>query len=120
MVTPVMAGLDEQELGLEALLKRAANAGARFAGMSLLSFGPGQRENFLQQVTQAYPEQATRFRRVIGRRPHTEQEKAAVERRFEDLCSKLGLVPINTALSPRRVEPSEPAQLALFDAGAVR
>lgn len=115
-VSPVFAGVDEEELGLEALLTRAAHAGARFAGMNLMSFGPGQRENFLNQVTQAYPDAATRFRRVIGRKPHDEDQEATLFARFSLHCQKLGLMPLHHAVAAARgPEPRKSAeQLTLF------
>lgn len=115
MVSPVMPGLDEEELRLEALLTRAANAGARFAGMSLMTFGPGQRENFLAHVTTAYPEFASRFRRVIGRRAPSDEERQALFQEFERLCARLGLLPLAHAELPRPPRRSAPSQLALFE-----
>lgn len=121
MVSPVFVGLDEDELGMETLITRAANAGARFAGMSLMSFLPGQRETFLSHVTQAYPESGTRFRRVLGRRAPTEDERTTLFAHFDLLCQKHGLLPIHFAVSPRAPEirrnPAE--QLSLFEAEEV-
>ena len=112
-----MPGLDEDELGLESLLIRAANAGAQFAGMTLMQFEPGQRENFLAHVTTAYPECASKFRRIIGRRPPTDEEKQTLFAHFEAHLTRLGLAPINqvTAPKPRAVK-AAPSQLTLFDA----
>lgn len=116
MVAPVMVGLDEEELGMETLITRAAHAGARFAGMSLMTFGPGQRELFLQHVTQAYPEHGTRFRRVLGRRAPTEDERDTLVAHFNMLCGKHGLLPIHFAVAPRAPELRRPTveQLKLF------
>lgn len=116
-VSPVLLGLDEEELGLQTLLSRAANAGARFAGMKLMSFGPGQRETFLNHVTQAYPESGTRFRRVLGRRPPSEDERAALHAHFNLQCQQHGLLPIPFAVAPQAPEVRRTAtaeQLTLF------
>lgn len=116
MVSPVMVGLDEEELGLETMITRAANAGARFAGMNLLTFAPGQRESWLAQVTAAYPEAGTRFRRVIGRRAPTEDERATLFAHFDLLCQKHGLLPIHDAVAVRNEPRRETAeQLQLFE-----
>jgi DNA repair photolyase len=117
-VGPVMPGLDEDELGLEPLLTRAANAGARFAELAPLRFGPGQRETFLTQATLAYPEAASRFRRVIGRRAvGLPEDDRALRASFDGLCTRMGLVPLVHALPPKPVRrPEGPAQLVLFDA----
>jgi DNA repair photolyase len=115
IVSPVLPGLDEEELGLEPLLTRAANAGAQFAGLKFLEFGPGQRENFLAHVTTAYPQAAVRFRRVVGRRPASEEDRAEVLAGLETQCARLGLQCINTQPLTRPAEPiREPSQLVLF------
>ncbi|MBI3181557.1 MAG: radical SAM protein [Myxococcales bacterium] len=116
MVSPVMPGLEEEELGLEPLLVRASNAGARFAGVSMLQLGPGQRETFLAHVTTAYPELAARFRRVLGRRPPTEEEKAELHSSFHRLCERVGLLPAAESPAPKSPRRDTPSQLALFDA----
>ncbi len=114
MVSPVMSGLDEDELGLEPLLTRAANAGGRFAGLAFMQFAHGQRELFLQRVTEAYPTLATRFRRVLGRRPPGEDEKLELIRTFDRLCTSLGLEPHAQATAPRATPRAAPSQLALW------
>jgi DNA repair photolyase len=115
MVAPVMPGLDEDELGLESLLIRAANAGARFAGMRPMQFGPGQRENFLAHVTATYPEHASRFRRIIGRRSPGEDELRALAQTFDHHCQRLGLQPLAQLAAPRPAAKVAAAQLNLFD-----
>jgi DNA repair photolyase len=115
VVSPVLPGLEERELGLSPLLSRAANAGAHFAGIGFMRFGPGQREVFLDNVSAAYPDAALRLRRVIGRRGHSDEEKRALTQQFRALCGRLGLTPLADATTARgdaRVE--EPAQMALF------
>jgi len=115
VVSPYLPGLDEDELGLENLLNRAANAGARFAGVSPLQFGPGQRENFLSHVTALYPESATKFRRIIGRRSMTDEELMGLREQFHGLCTRLGLEPLDQAAAPRHITRRSPAQqLTLF------
>lgn len=113
-VSPVMPGLDEEELGLEPLLSRAAHAGARFASIQPVQFSQGQRENFLTHVTSAYPELASRFRRVLGRRAPTEEEQLALKLAFARLCERVGLLPVGELPSERPAHPA-PAQLPLFD-----
>jgi DNA repair photolyase len=121
VVSPLFAGLDEEELGLESLLTRAANAGARFAGAEVMHFGPGQRENFLANVTQVYPDLATRFRRIIGRRPLTQEERQARLDTFLTLCQRFGLAPLEHALAPKERAPEQQRsqQLSLFGAEAL-
>jgi DNA repair photolyase len=119
VVSPVLPGLEERELGLSPLLSRAANAGARFAGLGFMHFGPGQREVFLDNVTTAHPDAALRLRRVIGRRCHTEEEKRSLTEQFRALCGRLGLVPLADPFSARGdPREEEPAQMTLFSEAA--
>jgi DNA repair photolyase len=115
LVSPLLAGLDEKELGLEPLLARAANAGARFAGLGFLHFGPGQREAFLARITELSPGQALRVRRVIGRRGATDAERQEILDVFRGLCGRFGLMALAEPVAPPGAERlSEPAQMALF------
>ena len=118
IVSPVFPGLDEAELGLRALLARASNAGARFAGMQKLSFDLGQRENFFAQVTRAFPDSAVRFRRVVGVKAAAEAELAALDLQFARHCEELGLLPMSRAVEALKAKASnqlQPAeQLTLF------
>jgi DNA repair photolyase len=121
VVAPLFPGLEEDELGLETLVHRASNAGARFAGMRIMEFGPGQRENFLAHVTREFPDDATRFRRIIGRRAPTAEETAALAEQFEAACARHRLCPLHAAAQPRRPEPrrSPAEQLPLFGQDAL-
>ncbi len=116
LVSPVMPGLSDEELSLEPLLTRVANAGARFAGMRELELAPGQRELFFQHVTAAYPALAVRFRRVVGVKAPAADEQARRRHQFDGLCERLGLLPLHRAVPPRTrpAEPERPAQLPLF------
>jgi len=115
-VSPVLPGLDDDELQLKAMLTRAANAGARFAGIRFFAPGQAQRDNFLRQVTRAYPDAATRLRRLLGRRTPAEEELRSLEKGFDLLCKSLGLQTAEQALSPRATRPPAAMQLALFGA----
>ena len=116
MVSPVMPGLTEKELDLERLLTRAANAGARSAGISMMHFEhPGQREALLSNLASAYPGASSRLRRVIGHRARTDDERSSLLASFDSLCRRLGLAPLLPAVARKPPPPSEPAQLGLFD-----
>lgn len=116
MVSPVLPGLEEEELGLEPLLSRAAHAGARYAGLGLLNLAGAHRETFLFHVDRKYPELSSRFRRVIGRKPPSPAEVDALRQRFERLCLSYALAPLSEAHAPRPAETGERevAQLSLF------
>ncbi|MHB8879483.1 MAG: SPL family radical SAM protein [Myxococcaceae bacterium] len=117
IVSPVMPGLSERELGLEKLLTRAANAGARSAGISMMHFDhPGQREWLMSHLASAYPQLSFRLRRVIGHRARTDEERRSLLASFDDCCLRLGLAPLLPAIARKPPPRGEPSQLGLFDA----
>jgi len=115
-VAPVFPGLDDDELQLKAMLTRAANAGARFAGIRFFAPAQAARDNFLRHVTEAYPDAATRMRRVLGRRAPPPEELRSLEKGFDLLCRSLGLQPAEQAQAPRARKAPAATQLALFGA----
>lgn len=115
LVSPVYAGIDEHELGLEPVLNRAANAGAQFAGIAFLQLDPGQRQNLLRHLTAASPQSAARFRRILGRRTSSDETRARVAEEFEGHCRRLGLLPLERMDEPTRAGALPgPSQLSLF------
>lgn len=114
MVSPVLPGLDDDELQLKAMLTRAANAGARFAGIRFFAPSQAQRDNFLRRVTQAYPDAATRLRRMLGRKTPSPEDLCSLEKGFDLLCRSLGLQPAEQAQAPRARKAPAATQLALF------
>jgi DNA repair photolyase len=115
LVAPFLSGLDERELGLQALLTRAANAGAHFAGLGFLDLAPAQRENLLAMVAAGNPGSGTRLRRVLGRRPFDAEEKAERWETFRGLCGRLGLQAVQQGGAPQGEDHSgPPTQMALF------
>lgn len=113
MVSPLLPGIDEDELGLEAMLTRATHAGARFASMELLTFAPGQREVFLAHASAAYPKHAMKLRRMAGVKPASSEQKAELRARFDAVCAQLGLMPLHREPRPVRQRLSA-VQLPLF------
>jgi len=114
LVSPIFAGLDRDELGLEPLLTRAANAGTRFAGMGFLELKPEQRQILVRHFTAAYPRSAARFRRILGRRPSSDEARARVAKEFDGHCRRLGLLPLERMDEPTHISFSGPSQLSLF------
>ncbi len=115
-ISPVFAGLDPDELGLDLLLTRAAHAGARFASMRWMDLTPGQRGRFLRYASAASPESAARFRRILGRRAGDAQFRATWESEFDNRCRALGLVgeeELGEGQGGERAR-SKPTQLPLF------
>lgn len=115
LISPVFAGLDEEELGLEPLLTRAANAGAQFAGIAFLQLEPGQRQTLLRHMTSAYPQSAARFRRILGRRGSSGQDRARLADQVAEHCRRLGLLPLEKMEElTRGAASSSSSQLSLF------
>lgn len=117
-ISPVLPGLEEDELGLEALLSRAAHAGARHAGLSFLDLTGPQREVFLFHVDRRYPELSSRFRRVIGRKAPGAGDQASLREAFEKHCRSFDLRTQEEHLASRdratAPEDATPSQLSLF------
>ena len=65
-------------------------------------------------MTAAYPESATKFRRLLGRRTPSPEELESRIKGFELLCKSLGLQPADQAQAPRPKRAPQATQLALF------
>lgn len=114
-VAPFLPGLDEREVGLVSLLTRAANAGARFAGITFLELSIGQREMLLGHLHATTPAIGSRFRRIIGRRPLSAEEKESTVATFRALCGRLGLSAVEGGQVARGTERAAyPTQMQLF------
>ncbi len=118
MVAPVYPGIAKEELGLTALLARVASAGGPFAGLGLLEFAAGQRERFFHYNGRAHPRHAFQLRRWVTSEGHSESQRAALRKTFEELCQRFGLsVVAGVWKLPGDLHP-EPSQLPLFQEGA--
>jgi DNA repair photolyase len=115
VVSPLLPGLDARELGLEALLTRAANAGAHFAQLTFLELAPSLRESLLGYLAANSPPLSTRLRRVLGRRPPHPEEKRERWEAFRGVCGRLGLTAVDEGVAvPGATRALTPTQLALF------
>ena len=119
-ISPVLPGLDPDELGLEPLLTRAASAGARFASLRWMELAPEQRERLLRHASTAFPESATRIRRVLGRRPADARLRAARELDFRARCRALGLLAEDELGASNGAARTPPTQLLLFSPPSFR
>jgi hypothetical protein len=104
----MLPGLTPDELGLEALLSRAAAAGASYAGLQFLGFSAGGRERFLSRAS---PELAERLSRLPESYPEASHRE--VMDTFEALRGRLGLRPYGEvmALRPWPSRPPDPGLL---------
>jgi DNA repair photolyase len=103
---------------LEALLKRAAHAGARFAELGPLVLSASERARLLGYVGQALPDEALRLRRVLMRSAVRPEEVQALHQAFQEACERLGLVPLEAPPQGPQTGGGPavrtPAQLSLF------
>jgi len=67
-LTPVLPGINDDEAGLDLLLRRAAEAGVRRFTSGLLFLRPPTRERFLAFVEREFPRYAEAYRRAYSRR----------------------------------------------------
>jgi len=63
-LAPVIPGLTDDRQTLEAVVRAAADNGARFLGAQLLYLKPGTREHFLGFLEQGYPDLLKEYRRL--------------------------------------------------------
>jgi len=63
-LAPVIPGLTDDRQNLEAVVRAAAENGARFVGTQLLYLKPGTREHFLGFLEQSYPDLLKEYRRL--------------------------------------------------------
>jgi len=92
LVAPVIAGLNDAQPQLEALLRKSRSFGASFAGAAPLTMGAEARARLVRHVAQDDPERATRFDRLLAR--SAEQEAGFTERlsrSFDAACERSGL-----------------------------
>jgi DNA repair photolyase len=115
-LSPVLPTVEVAEL--EALLTRAANAGARFAELGFLSSAPAEQARSLQRVVLASPDVALRYRRVLQRAAQVPPGTLhALREAFTQRCERLGLVALlegGDAGSGAGEGTRLPTQLSLF------
>ncbi|HEX3927298.1 MAG TPA: radical SAM protein [Gemmatimonadales bacterium] len=92
LIAPVLPGLTDGRQALRALLVRARDAGAAWAGAGPLRMGPATRNTFLPWLAREYPVLATRYARHYGaRRGVSRAYSHALEQRIGELRNELGL-----------------------------
>jgi DNA repair photolyase len=124
-VMPVLPGITDGAADLEALVRRAAEAGATHVAAGALRLQPAARDRYLPWVVQEFPELAARYRATYALSAHAgERYRAGLRERMERLCARHGLrvrtydrsgeeSSARTAPAPRRPERRPPSQLAL-------
>ena len=93
-VMPVLPGITDRPEELDALLARAAAAGARDAGASALRLQPAARDRYLPWLAAEFPALAARYRATYARGPHAgARYREGLARWFARACARHGLVP---------------------------
>ena len=92
MIAPILPGITDDVPHLEALIRAAKDAGARFAGTTPLRMYASVRRRFLPVVAEQFPQLLTKYERAFG--PNQEMSPvyvAALKRRVTMLRRKVGL-----------------------------
>jgi DNA repair photolyase len=91
-VMPVLPGITDGAEALEALVRRAAEAGATHVAAGALRLQPAARDRYLPWVVQEFPELAARYRATYALSAHAgERYRAGLRERMERLCTRHGL-----------------------------
>ncbi|MDA0799730.1 MAG: radical SAM protein [Chloroflexi bacterium] len=108
LMAPVVPGLTDDALAMEAVVRSAAAHGAQFVGGRVLELREGTKEHFLGWLATDAPGLLERYA-MLYPGAHAPRERAlAVQRTIADLCVAYGVSP-----RERAVVDSGPRQLAL-------
>jgi DNA repair photolyase len=100
---PILPGITDSEASLEAVIARAARAGAREVGAQVLFLAASARRRFFPFLRERFPERYRAYRAVYGGSMyHRESYRAAIRERVARLRRRHGL-------APRDREGGEPA-----------
>ncbi|AHG93511.1 Radical SAM domain protein (plasmid) [Gemmatirosa kalamazoonensis] len=92
-VMPVLPGITDDPAGLDALLARAAAAGARDVGACALRLQPAARDRYLPWIAAEFPELAARYRTTYARSSHAgERYQAGLRSYVGRIAARHGLV----------------------------
>ncbi len=92
IVAPILPGVTDGVREIDALMRAARHAGARFVYPVPLRLYHSARERFLPIVERHYPELAPRYRAAYGRgRDAPEQYTRALTRRFRQIAARYGI-----------------------------
>lgn len=111
IVAPVLPGITDDVVRLEALFRAARAAGARFVHAGPLRLYDHIRDRFLPLLAQHFPHLSERYGRAYARRSSAPAAYArALKRRIQRLQRKVGL-PVNDGMVDRYKARRPPAQL---------
>jgi DNA repair photolyase len=110
LLAPIVPGLTDSPPHLEAVVRAAAEHGARFLEAALLHLRPGVREHFLAWLEAAFPSLLPTYRRLYRGAYVPWRLQAAVLARVEGFKGRYGL-------GERAMPPAPPRQLDLLCQG---
>ena len=107
-IAPILPGLSDDPVQLEAVVRAARGAGARTIWASVVHLRPGVKEHFLETLARDWPEEVSRYEALFASRAYL--SAATTGPILEPVRQATAAVP-----SPRRRSPraSQPRQLAL-------
>jgi DNA repair photolyase len=89
---PVLPGITDDPRGLEALVKRAAEAGATFVNVSSLRLRTTAQQRYFPFIEREFPHLAARYRDAYATTWHlSDRYRESLSRFFDKLCRKYGL-----------------------------
>ncbi|MDQ6887167.1 MAG: radical SAM protein [Gemmatimonadota bacterium] len=89
---PVLPGITDDPRALEALVRRAAAAGATYVGACALRLQSAARQRYLPFIEQEFPHLAERYRSAYARSPHvSDRYRSGLAAYFSRLCRKYGV-----------------------------
>ena len=101
MMAPVVPGITDGAAQIEALLRAAKDAGARFVNADVLRLYPAIRRRFLPVVVDHFPHLLPNYERAFDARGIVKREyAAALQRRVARLRRKVGVEDGRTAARP--------------------
>ena len=115
IVAPVLPGINDSVASLEALLRAASDAGARFAHPAPLRLYASMRDYFLRIIDAHFPELATRYREVyqgLGLAPR--HYSKALSRRFRAIAARHHLRVDEMEKGPHSAPSGRETQLRLW------
>jgi len=89
---PVLPGITDNPSHLEALVKRAAEAGATYVGASVLRLQHEARKRYLPFIEEEFPHLAARYRTTYALGSHVgDRYREGLARFFDMLCKRYGI-----------------------------
>ena len=93
-VMPVLPGITDHPTALEALVKRIAEVGVRFAGACALRLRSDARARYFMMIDEHFPHLSARYRRAYASHHELgDHYRAGLARVFAGLCAAHGVTP---------------------------